>query len=250
MQPSSPISPISNLDDSERKNRHLRSYGRVRGKKLPVGLQGLMDDFLPQISLKLDNGALDLQGGDATRYARINLEVGFGAGEHLLALAAAREDTLCIGAEPFENGVAKLLREVKRAKLQNIRVFMADARDLLQAMPDAFLDNAYILFPDPWPKNRHHKRRLISENFLQLLAAKQKPQSVLQLATDHEDYASWILAHMQHNPYYDWQIPVDYNWQKPPDIWQETKYQRKMAASGSPPMFFKYIRNDCRAALS
>lgn len=221
---------------------YLRSFGRVRGKKLRASPQHLADHFLPQIAVKIgENGALDLQA-DRAQYQHIAFEIGFGAGEHLLALARAKPDWLCVGAEPFVNAMVKLLRPVQEEKIKNIRLYQGDARDCLAAMAEGMLRDIYILFPDPWPKTRHHKRRLVQTAFLNELARVQEGGGQLLIATDHADYANWILSHMLACEAYEWQAQSKEDWENPPAIWQETKYQRKTTAQGRAPMFFTFVR--------
>ncbi len=174
----------------------------------------------------------------------IALEVGFGGGEHLVAMAKARPEMLCIGAEPFENGVAKLLCAIEEQGIANIRIHMGDARTLIAALPDASVQHVYLLFPDPWPKTKHLKRRILNHDFLALIARIQPPGGILQLATDHADYAVWMLEHLQHSTHYVWQAQDKRDWEDPPTIWAETKYQRKTTAEGRVPMFFRCLRRD------
>lgn len=233
---------------NKKEKDYLRSFGRVRGKKLPPGQQYLVDNMLPDISVYVrKDGSLDCKA-KLENYRSIALEIGFGAGEHLLALAKAKPDCLVIGAEPFMNGVAKCLRRLDEQALPNVRLYTGDVRDILTAMPDAFLSSIYILFPDPWPKVRHHKRRLISQAFLQHLARVQQCGGILQLATDHLDYSAWMLEHVLATPYYDWQVRSEADWRTPPGIWQETKYQRKTTKEGRAPMFFACKRSDVALA--
>lgn len=174
----------------------------------------------------------------------IAFEIGFGGGEHLAAFAKAKPDCICVGAEPFENGVAKLLSKIHDDGIENIRIHMGDARDVLMQVPAGALDAVYILFPDPWPKAKHKKRRIINHELLAMLARTQKPGALLQIATDHVDYGAWILEHILASPYYEWQANSKADWENPPAIWAETKYQRKTTAQGRSPMFIKCLRTD------
>ncbi len=128
------------------------------------------------------------------------LEIGFGAGEHLAHQAALYPEVGIIGCEPFINGIATLLALVPPpqggAPPNNIRIFNGDARLLIEKLPDASLEKVFILYPDPWPKARHHKRRLISKEFLNNLACVMKPGAELRLATDHGDYCTWMLERL------------------------------------------------------
>lgn len=227
----------------------LSSFGRNRGRSLRPYQQSLVDDVLPTISppyvhgeggrrvLREWAGALDLPAQQ-----RVALEIGFGAGEHLLAQAAHHPDTLWIGCEPYINGVAKCLAGMVERELANIRFCTYDARHLIQALPDQCLDSVFILFPDPWPKVRHNKRRLVSVETLAMLARVQKPGGRLLLATDHVDYSVWMLEHLAATPHYRWSAESQADWQTPPADWTQTKYQRKTTAQGREPIFLECKR--------
>jgi tRNA (guanine-N7-)-methyltransferase len=212
----------------------LSSFGRNRGRSLRPYQQQLVDVLLPTLS---PNAADPKEG-----YRALALEIGFGGGEHLLAQAAHNPDTLFIGCEPFINGVAKCLAGIDQQKLTNIRLFTRDARELITAMPDACLDAAFILFPDPWPKVRHNKRRLINAETLAMLARAHKTGGRLLIATDHVDYSVWIFEVLQHTPHYVWTAREQADWQTPPKDWTETKYQRKTTEQGREPVFIECVR--------
>lgn len=217
---------------------YLSSFGRNRGRSLRPRQQGLVDGLLPKITA--DPKALP------TSYTRTALEIGFGGGEHIAALASAHPETLCIGCEPYINGVAKLLCDIEEQNLSNIRLFTQDARLLIDAMPADSVDDAYILFPDPWPKAKHNKRRLVNHDTLKRLARIHRPGGRLLLATDHIDYASWMLEHLLTTEYYSWDPQSAADWQTLPAEWVETKYQRKTTAEGRKPSFFHCIRTDTK----
>jgi len=214
---------------------YLSSYGRNRGRSLRPRQQGLVDDLLPKLAVR---------EGELQACGRVALEIGFGGGEHLAALAASHPETLCIGCEPYINGVAKLLCAIDDQALGNIRLFTHDARKLIDSLPGHSVDDVYILFPDPWPKAKHNKRRLVSHDTLARLARIHKPGGRLLLATDHTDYATWMLEHLQTTPHYRWTATRATDWTNPPTEWVETKYQRKTSAEGRPPLFFHCIRSD------
>lgn len=176
------------------------------------------------------------------QHDEVVLEIGFGAGEHLLAQAQHYPDRLYIGCEPFINGVAKCLAGIDKLKLKNIRLFTDDARLLVQKLPENSVDEVYILFPDPWPKLRHNKRRLVNEETLSMLARIHKKGGKLLIATDHEDYSVWILEHLLKSPDYRWLAEKKADWANPPAVWAETKYQRKTSAEGRAPVFMECIR--------
>ena len=238
------------------KNRdYLSSFGRNRGRTLRPYPQQLVDHLLPQLSpphaVTDEEAATQLKHWCAALmaeakgqgYRQITLEIGFGGGEHLLMQAAYHPDTLFIGCEPFINGVAKCLAGIDAQKLTNIRLFTRDARELLLALPPHSLDTAFILFPDPWPKLRHNKRRLVNADTLSMLARAQKPGGRLLIATDHVDYSVWILEHLLAHLDYTWTAEAQADWLTPPAEWTETKYQRKTSAEGRAPLFFACVRN-------
>lgn len=212
----------------------LSSFGRNRGRALRPYQQGLVDTLLPRLAVAPENPS---EGKPS-----LALEIGFGGGEHLLAQAAHHPETLFIGCEPFINGVAKCLAGIDAQKLSNIRLFTDDARKLIAQLPDACVDSVFILFPDPWPKARHNKRRLVSAETLSLLARIHKKGGRLLLATDHVDYSVWMLEVLLAHPDYRWTAEAQADWQQPPADWTETKYQRKTSAEGRPPLFFECVR--------
>ncbi len=212
---------------------YLSSYGRNRGRTLRPRQQQLIDELLPRLAPKAEERA---------DYKRVALEIGFGAGEHMAALAAARPDTLVVGCEPYINGVAKLLVAIEEQGLKNIRIYAGDARELMEAWPDNSVDDAFILFPDPWPKAKHNKRRLVNQDTLARLARIHKAGGSLLLATDHYDYATWMLEQLHETPHYSWTAEKAEDWLTPPALWVETKYQRKTTAEGRPPQFFHSLR--------
>lgn len=236
---------------------YLSSFGRNRGRSLRPYQQGLVDTLLPTLSPPPLRGLEDeaaiaqlrqwlageLGTAGARGYKRIALEIGFGGGEHLLAQAAHHPDTLYFGCEPFLNGVAKCLAGIDGQGLKNIRLLMDDARKLLRALPEQVLDEAFILFPDPWPKARHNKRRLVNHETLAMLARVHKPGGRLLVATDHIDYSEWILEHLLATPHYRWTAERAADFLTPPSDWTETKYQRKTSAEGRAPQFFECVRN-------
>ncbi|MBN8543204.1 MAG: tRNA (guanosine(46)-N7)-methyltransferase TrmB [Alphaproteobacteria bacterium] len=211
--------------------KYLSSFGRNRGRSLRPYQQQLVDELLPTLKPSIESG-----------YKRYALEIGFGAGEHLAAQAKHNPDTLYIGCEPYINGVAKLLTEIDQHKLKNIRLHTRDARELLEVLPEAIFDEIFVLFPDPWPKVRHNKRRLINQQTLSMLSRVHKKGGRLLVATDHVDYSAWILEHLLAHPDYEWTAKEKADWQTPPKDWTVTKYQRKTTEQGREPMFFECVK--------
>ena len=234
---------------SHPEQKFLSSFGRNRGRSLRPYQQGLVDNLLPQLQCHPErsegSGSLSeiLRCAQDDSYRRIALEIGFGGGEHLLAQARHNPDTLWIGCEPFINGVAKCLAGIDKEKLTNIRLYTNDARKLIEQIPDASIDSIFILFPDPWPKLRHNKRRLVNGQTLAMLARIHKPGGRLLIATDHADYSVWMFEHLLASPHYRWTAERMDDWHIPPRDWTETKYQRKTTAEGRAPVFMECVRN-------
>jgi len=217
------------------RKQFLSSFGRNRGRSLRPYQQMLIDDLLPVL-------AVDLAQPLAGLHAPLALEIGFGGGEHLFAQAVHNPGTAFIGCEPYINGVAKLLTGIDQQNVTNIRLFTGDARLLVEALPDTCLDSVFILFPDPWPKARHNKRRLVNAETLAMLARTHKKGGRLLIATDHVDYSVWILEVLLASPHYEWAARAQADWTTPPADWTQTKYQRKTTAEGREPLFFECVR--------
>jgi tRNA (guanine-N7-)-methyltransferase len=162
------------------------------------------------------------------------LEIGFGGGEHMAAQAARRPDVLILGAEPFLNGVASALRHIEARSLANVRLSAGDARDLMTALPDASLERLFLLFPDPWPKARHVKRRLIQPAFVAEAARLMGPGARLRFATDWADYADQALALIGRSPHFRWLAERADDWRRPPDDHVATRYEEKRLGDCSP----------------
>ena len=166
-----------------------RFYGRRKGRPLRASMKRLLDENLPQFALDLARPIDDQFGRKADRY----LEIGFGGGEHLAGLAAAMTDCDFIGAEPFINGVASLLRHIDEQQLGNIRIWPDDVRLIMPCLGTASLAGAFIMFPDPWPKKRHAARRILQTTLLDQLAVMIRPGGRLVLASDDSTAKSWLL---------------------------------------------------------
>ena len=217
----------------------LRSFGRIRSRPIKPRQADLLDTLLPRLALDLAS-PLDL-GALKPDAVEVWLEIGFGGGEHLAAQAARRGDVLLLGAEPFLNGAASALRHVNDQGLANVRLHVGDARDLLEALPEAALDRAFILFPDPWPKARHHKRRLVQPAFVDELARVLKPGGRLRFATDWADYADWALARFLAAPALTWTAETADDWRTPPADHATTRYEQKKLGDIAP-VFLDFVR--------
>jgi len=209
----------------------LRSYGRTKSRPIKPRQAALFDTLLPRIAIPpgpVDPSALM---PDATE---VWFEIGFGGGEHMAAQAALRPDVLVLGAEPFLNGVASALRHIDEAGLKTVRLLEGDARQLLLDLPDDSLTRVFILFPDPWPKTRHHKRRLIQDDVMAELARTLKPGGRLRFATDWADYADWTLAKLTQSPQFRWLAEQADDWRTPPSDHITTRYEQKRLGDCAP----------------
>ena len=207
------------------------------------GQRRLKEELLPRLTITLpEAGSLDPGFLFAEPVAAAWLEIGFGAGEHLAAQAERHPDIGVIGSEAFEDGVVRLIGEIARRGLGNIRLFTDDARLLLAALPAASLGRVFVLFPDPWPKRRHHKRRLIAPATLDLLAFVMEDRAELRLATDDRGYLAWMLEHLTAHPDFRWLARRPADWRERPPDWPATRYEAKARAAGRNPVFLRFIR--------
>ena len=218
-----------------------RLYGRSSGHRLRAEQAALVETLLPQISVPAEGevSAVRLFGHDAP----LHLEIGFGSGEHLAFRADLLPDHGLIGCEPFINGVATALTHVRDKHLANVRLWTGDALDVLRRIPDGALSFVYLLHPDPWPKNRHAKRRMMNDGPLDLIAAKLKPGGEFRMATDHPVYLAHALMVMQrHRHQFDWLVEGPRDWLDYPGGWIETRYAAKARREGRTPHQFRYRR--------
>ena len=211
--------------------RRRTLYGRRRGKKLRVGQQSLLDTLLPRLAVSLPSEGLTIDlarafGGQLPS-GGVWLEVGFGSGEHLVWQAEQHANVGLIGCEPYLNGVAKCLAHIERAGVTNIRLFSDDARLLMAALPAHSLARVFILFPDPWPKARHHKRRFVQRRTLDRLAELMLPGAELRLATDDPSYLPWMIEHACTHPAFDWLAERPADWRRRTADWPATRYEQK-----------------------
>ncbi|HWB48794.1 MAG TPA: tRNA (guanosine(46)-N7)-methyltransferase TrmB [Stellaceae bacterium] len=218
-------------------------YGRRRGRPLRLGQRERQTMLLPQLSFALpEHGRLDSAMLFAAPPREVWLEIGFGGGEHLAEQAARYPQIGFIGSEVYENGVAKLLGEVERRGLRNIRVYPDDARPLLAVLAPRSVGRAFILFPDPWPKARHHKRRLVAPATLDRLAEIMTDGAELRLATDDPGYLSWMLEHVTAHPAFVWTARRPADWRERPEDWPATRYEEKARQAGRRPAFLRFRR--------
>ncbi|WP_439543533.1 tRNA (guanine(46)-N(7))-methyltransferase TrmB [Hyphomicrobium sp.] len=230
--------------ESPQPERELRSFGRRRGRKLSARQDSLFRDFLPRIAVDLAAPTPEdvrhlFPGGVSEAW----LEIGFGGAEHMIWQAKAHPRAGIIGCEPFEDGVVKALTAIDEDGIGNLRLHADDVRPLLRWLPEASLSRVFMLFPDPWPKKRHQKRRLFSPELLRLLARAMRPQAELRLGTDIGDYARSALAAAAQSPDFRWTAVGPADWRVRPDDWPPTRYEAKAGREGRRCYFFRFIRN-------
>jgi tRNA (guanine-N7-)-methyltransferase len=218
-----------------------RLYGRASGHKLRASQQELVERLLPQILVPAEGEvtAKRLFGEDRP----LHLEIGFGSGEHLASRADMLPDHGFIGAEPFLNGVATALGHIRDQHLANVRLWRGDALDVLQRVPDGDLSFLYLLHPDPWPKARHAKRRMVNDRPVDLFAAKLRRGGEFRLATDDPTYLAWSLMVMQRHRYQlEWLAERPKDFLERPGGWIETRYGAKSRREGRRPYYLRYVR--------
>lgn len=217
-----------------------RLYGRAKGHKLRAGQAALVADMLPSVVVP-DGGPLTSRSlfGDTRP---LELEIGFGAGEHLAGQAAARPEHGFIGCEPFLNGVVGALGHIRDQGLDNVRLHMGDALDVVERLPDASLERVYLLHPDPWRKARHAKRRMINHRPLDLIAAKLRQGGEFRLGTDDPTYCRWAMMIMNQRGDFEWQTRDAGDFLRRPADWPETRYERKARRHGHEVWYFIWTR--------
>lgn len=223
-------------------NRRRRLlFGRRKGPKFSARQLELRRTLLPRIALHIEKGL------DPKRYFDrplddVWLEVGYGGGEHLLWQVNANPTIGLIGAEPYISGTAKLLSKLDPEHLPNIRLYEDDARDIIEALPDASIGRFFILFPDPWHKTRHHKRRFIQTEMLGQIARILKPGSEFRFASDDAGYLAHALERLMAHPAFAWTAKGPADWKTRPSDWPATRYESKELHG--PPAFLRFARTD------
>jgi tRNA (guanine-N7-)-methyltransferase len=217
-------------------------YGRRKGPKLSAHQAGLMQSLLPQLALQSAPGRDPKTYFDAP-ISDVWLEIGFGGGEHLLWQAQTHPDVGLIGAEPYVSGVAKLLSKLAAAGGGgNIRLYTEDARDIIAALPDGSIGRLFVLFPDPWPKMRHHKRRFIQMDMLDELARILREGAELRFATDDRSYLLWAMERLTVHPAFAWLAQSSADWRIRPPDWPATRYEAKALRQGRTCTYLRFLR--------
>ena len=222
-------------------------YGRFKGKGLRDSQQAYLDEDLAQFS----PGPVGWEENPARTSLNIEalfggkeiwLEIGFGGGEHLVHQAATNPDVGIIGAEPYINGVAMLLGKVRKAGVKNLRIYPNDARHLFYVLPAASVSKAFLLYPDPWPKKRHHRRRFVTPEHLKPLAHILKPGAEFRVATDIPDYVRQTLVQVP-KAGFTWMAEGPLDWRMPWDDWISTRYEQKALRESRVPHYLTFQRN-------
>ena len=230
-------------------DRHDRPdfYGRRRHRPLRERRRRLIDRLLPRIRVDIPRTG---EHDPATLFTpapkRIWLEIGFGGGEHLADQATAHPEVGLIGCDPFIDGVGGLLRHVEERRLENVRILPDDVRLLLPHWREACLDRVYLLFPDPWPKRRHARRRFIQTETLDMLARLLKDRAELRIASDHMPYIAWTLIRTRAHRAFEWLAERPDDWRLPPGDWIRTRYEGKALARGDRCCYLRFRRRERR----
>lgn len=221
-------------------------YGRIRGKTL----RPKQEEYLQEDLDKLSPGAVDwdvnpdrlpLDLGAVFGDAPVWLEIGFGGGEHLVHQAVRNPDVGLIGAEPFINVVAMLLGKIRDAGVQNLRVYPGDVRNLFDVLPDQSVSKAFLLYPDPWPKKKHHRRRFVTAEHLEPLHRVLKPGAEFRVATDIPDYVRQTLIEVP-KAGFEWLAERPADWRDPWADWHSTRYEQKALREGRVPHYLTFRR--------
>ena len=239
MHPSIKADTSRAMTHSLNKPSEFRLYGRSVGKALSARQQKLIDEVLPRIDLPLD-GVIDPNEFNPGKAAQA-LEIGFGGGEHLAGQAKLNPDCGYIGIEPFLNGVAKALTHVEEGRLDNVRIHRGDARESLGQMTDASFDKIYLMFPDPWPKLRHTKRRFVQQATRDHFARLLKPGGRLRIATDVKIYIDHVMMQMTDDARFVWTTEQASDWRVPPEDHVQTRYESKNLGDCKP-VWMDFIR--------
>jgi tRNA (guanine-N7-)-methyltransferase len=218
-------------------------YGRRQGRPLRENRKRLMETLLPSIAVTVrPNETIDPSQLFAAPKRAHWLEIGFGGGEHLAAQAKANPDVGLIGCEIFLNGIASALSHIDADKLDNVRIYPEDVRDLLPALKPQSFDKIFLLFPDPWHKTRHANRRFVNQANLDIVAKLLKPGGEFRVGSDDPVYIGWALAHTTRHPAFKWLAEKSSDWLVRPADWPPTRYEQKAIAQGRVPHYFRFRR--------
>jgi tRNA (guanine-N7-)-methyltransferase len=223
--------------------RERAFFGRRKGHRLRPHQADLMADLLPRLAVTLDQPPQEnLAEMFPHRPEAVCLEIGFGGGENLMAQATVSPSIGFVGCEPFVNGMAKILAWIEAAGVDNVRLYAGDAVDLLAWLPDASIAKVDLLYPDPWPKRRHWKRRFVQDRTVAMLARVLRPGGLFRFATDIPDYAAWTLERLLRAPDFAWTAERADDWRGPWAGFQGTRYEAKAKREGRVPCYLEFRR--------
>jgi tRNA (guanine-N7-)-methyltransferase len=218
-------------------------FGRRKGKALRAGQAKLIDTLLPKLAIDLSQPAPAFMPAlFPVPVEETRLEIGFGGAEHLIAQAGVNPGCGFIGVEAFLNGMAKALVAIEANGLRNIRLHHGDATELLAWLPDACLDRVDLLYPDPWPKKRHWKRRFVQDQSVQAIARVLKPGGIFRFASDIPDYAAWTLVRLLRSKEFEWTAKRADDWRKPWPDFRRTRYEAKAVREGRTPCYLAFLK--------
>jgi tRNA (guanine-N7-)-methyltransferase len=230
-----------NKGSAERRPRAF--FGRRKGRPLRPRQASLIDDLLPRLAVNLaDSAPADLRPLFPQGTSDVRLEIGFGGGEHMVDAARAQPNVGFIGVEPFVNGMAKALAAIEATGLANIRLHFGDALDVLDWLPAASLGRVDLIYPDPWPKRRHWKRRFVQDRTIAEIARIVRPGGELRFVTDVADYAAWTLERLLRSPEFAWTAECAADWQLPWDGFMTTRYEAKAMRARRVPCYLIFRR--------
>lgn len=215
-------------------------YGRRMGRPMSALRKTFLTQMLERFQIVLPEKPLASLNELIPDAQDFELEIGFGGGEHLVAQAVQNPANGYIGVEAFMNGVSSIMKQIDAQKISNIRVFPHDVRQLFPYFPSDSFQRVYVLFPDPWPKTKHHKRRLINKSFLKELYRLLQAGGELRIASDHADYVAWIQDHIAQIPEFKWinRATCDQR----PDDWCQTRYEEKALEKGIPCIYMRFAK--------
>ncbi len=217
-------------------------FGRRKGHKLRAHRAALFETLMPRLALDISTPVQDLETLFPNVVADVRLEIGFGGAEHLIAQAQEFPDIGFIGSEPFIDGMAKALAEIERHGLDNIRLHDGDASFLLDWLPAAALGRVDLLYPDPWPKTRHWKRRFVQAENISRIARVLRPGGEFRFASDISGYSAWTLERLTRSDDFRWTAERADDWRKPWDGFGGTRYEAKAKREGRAPCYLTFER--------
>ncbi|AZN97773.1 tRNA (guanosine(46)-N7)-methyltransferase TrmB [Mesorhizobium sp. M9A.F.Ca.ET.002.03.1.2] len=232
------------MDPTDRPSRATEAFfGRRRGKAIRPQQAAALESGFSTYQLDLTAGPpAEMRSLFEADVRGVHLEIGFGGGEHLLHRATTAPETGFVGVEPFVNGMAKLMMAVRKQPLANLRVYDDDATRLLDWLPQASLDGIDLLYPDPWPKKKHWKRRFVSPVNLDRFARVLKSGGKFRFASDIDSYVNWTLLHCRAHDAFAWQAEEAADWHRPYEGWPGTRYEAKAVREGRRPAYLTFVR--------